>query len=748
MKSARMLKSCAFGLLSLSAAGSLSAPVLAQVTLPKLKTGQHVYVIPQNFDPPLIGQAGLKEIEAAAAKLHYPFFVVLVKDLPGGTDQAAASLVDGYAADWTTAFPSIYDPLKSQIFVLTYNPRKFRFLAGSQFKNRLHFEKDAHKPYTDLFVQSVSGTPKDPKSGIINMMRAIDAYLFEHTDPQRLAARDFIFNMILLVFGLIALGIVALIRLFLLKRRRQSFQAQSDKWNKKLQNAYQNFAIIDAETRDMVLSLKDMEGETRELYDSVTAEIDEITLSLGALQEHLDACKAKAEGANLLSSGRIKQAEQALNQPFDYDTRKANSQDLFGAPTVVLHLDVGEFFVQMQQRYAKAQKGWNQLKKVAEGAWHPPQQALPAEMAASFEAVPANLRVGLAHPLVPASKAEALYQELEALRWKDAIVYFRRIEEIQQTHQQLLAQITALEQGLKQAADAETLEAQPYSNLVLMPQDQPKPLLDRAKGFHQDLKKSLESGVAFHQLQSQLTRTLDAYQAFQTLEAEIGEALSHLPSKLTALEQTQSELEALQKTVAQEIEVARRHHRGVDFASEQTQAERTLKQAPVDLKAVYTLKQDHRDLDAWRQALKLEDKLTSVRKDQEKILAKCRKLAERKQLYEKTLTKMRKEVAGYNQRMSNYGHSTHFQAPTYDKDEVYDYAFLLSAAESMRQQWKDSVSEAAAAHQAEIDRRSAQSSSSSSSWSSDSSWSSSSSSGGSWDSGSSSSDSSSSGGSW
>lgn len=747
MKSAKMLKNCAVGLLSLSAAGILSAPALAQVTLPKLATGRHVYTIPQNFDPPLIGQAGIKEIETAASKLHYPFFVVLVKDLPGGTDQAAASLVDGYAAEWTTAFPSIYDPLKSQIFVLTYNPRKFRFLAGGQFKNNLHFEKDAHKPYTDIFVQSVSGTPKDPKSGIINMMQAVDEYLFEHTDPQRLAQRDFISNLRLLALGLIVLGIVLLIRLFLLKRRRQAFEAQWAKSSDKLQNAYQNFAIIDAETRDMVLSLKDMEGETRELYHKVTGEIDEITLSLGALQAHLDACKAKADSANLLSSGRIKRAEKAINQTFYFDTGKANSQDLFGSPTVVLHLNIGDFFVQMQQRYAKAKKGWNQLKKVAEAAWHPPQEALPTDLGSRFEAVPASLRVGLEHPLSPASKAEALYQELEALRWKDAIVYARRIEEIQQTHQQLLDQITEVEQGLKKAAAAEALQAPSYSNLVLTPKDQPKALLERAKGFHQDLKNSLDTGVAFTQLQSQLTRTLEAYQAFQTLEDEIGAALGHLPGKLTELEQAQAELEALQKTVAQEIAVAKRHHRGVDFTSEQTQAERTLQQAPIDSKAISELKQEHRDLDAWRQALKLENKLKSVRKAYAEILAKCRKLAEQKQNYERTLAEMRNEVTGYNHRMSNYGHSPKFQAPAYDENKVYDYALLLSAAQSMRQQWSDSVSEAAAAYQAEMARRSAQSSSSSSSWGSDSSWSSSSS-GGSWDSGSSSSDSSSSGGSW
>ena len=83
--------------------------------------------------------------------------------------------------------PGVYDPQTSQVFVLTYNPRKFRFLAGARFKDELGFERDAHKPYTDIFVKSVTGAPKDPKSGIIKMMQAVDTYLYDKTDPGRVA---------------------------------------------------------------------------------------------------------------------------------------------------------------------------------------------------------------------------------------------------------------------------------------------------------------------------------------------------------------------------------------------------------------------------------------------------------------------------------------------------------------------------------------------------------------------------------
>lgn len=39
-------------------------------------------------------------------------------------------------------------------------------------------------------MQSVQGTPKDPKTGIITLMRKFDADVFDRTEPQRVAARQ------------------------------------------------------------------------------------------------------------------------------------------------------------------------------------------------------------------------------------------------------------------------------------------------------------------------------------------------------------------------------------------------------------------------------------------------------------------------------------------------------------------------------------------------------------------------------
>lgn len=155
---------------------------------PTLRPGQFVYTVPEKFDPPMIGRAGMAEIQRAAAQCRYPYYVVLVDRLPGGTDDDAAQVVDSFAENWS--INPRYNVSRSSIFLLSFQPRKFRFLAGAEWKTRLGFERSAHDRYTALFVKHIQGTPKDPKTGIIEMMKAVDGYLFDQTDPARIAARQ------------------------------------------------------------------------------------------------------------------------------------------------------------------------------------------------------------------------------------------------------------------------------------------------------------------------------------------------------------------------------------------------------------------------------------------------------------------------------------------------------------------------------------------------------------------------------
>lgn len=187
-----MRKISLFSLLPLLlTASSLSAQETGSLPVPILKTGQFVYVVPENFDPPLIGPAGLEAINQAAQKLHFPFYTVIVERLSGfgDGDRLAAEAIDGLAQSWAERYQN-FDVAKSQIFLLAYEPRKYRFLAGAKFKTELGFEREAHRPYIRIFESYTQGTPKDPGNGIIAMMAKVDEYLFDQTDPVKIAARQ------------------------------------------------------------------------------------------------------------------------------------------------------------------------------------------------------------------------------------------------------------------------------------------------------------------------------------------------------------------------------------------------------------------------------------------------------------------------------------------------------------------------------------------------------------------------------
>lgn len=156
---------------------------------PELKPGIFVYTLPSDFDPPYIGKDGVNEIQSSVSRLHFPYFVVLAEGIDASSDEDMARAIDGLAEDWQRLYPAVYKADISQIFLLSYRPRKYRFVAGSKFKAEIGFEREAHTPYISIFERYAKGTPRDPKSGILNMAIDVDGYLFDQTDPARVAAR-------------------------------------------------------------------------------------------------------------------------------------------------------------------------------------------------------------------------------------------------------------------------------------------------------------------------------------------------------------------------------------------------------------------------------------------------------------------------------------------------------------------------------------------------------------------------------
>jgi hypothetical protein len=166
------------------------APAAAQPSwVPRFDRAQRVVVVPSGYVPPGIGEAGLERLEIALQRTHHPFHVIILHKLPNGPgdeDARARAVTDTLAAEWATQGA---DPATTSYFALTYEPRKFSLLVGARWKTELGLEGAALDPFIDRFLARVRGTPPDPAGGIIALAEGLDGFVFDRTDPERVAKR-------------------------------------------------------------------------------------------------------------------------------------------------------------------------------------------------------------------------------------------------------------------------------------------------------------------------------------------------------------------------------------------------------------------------------------------------------------------------------------------------------------------------------------------------------------------------------
>lgn len=154
------------------------------------KPGRFVYTTPEGFVPEKLSTSGLKEMQNAAAKAHYPFFIVFVRDLPtqtgSSTDDDAEKAIVGLADDW--ARHPKFDRNRSTFFLISYGPgdRKFRMMPAPLWRSELGLEYGALDPFNRIFTSTAR---QDPQSAIVRMMQAFDTHVFDNFDPVRRAQK-------------------------------------------------------------------------------------------------------------------------------------------------------------------------------------------------------------------------------------------------------------------------------------------------------------------------------------------------------------------------------------------------------------------------------------------------------------------------------------------------------------------------------------------------------------------------------
>lgn len=827
----------------------------AQGSAPDVVRGKYVYAIPAGFDPPLIGRSGMAEIQKAAQKLRFPYYVVLVEQFNGETDEDAAAFIDSIAERWQK--DPDFNSGKSSIFLLSYSPRKFRFLAGSYWESKLGFDAAAHAPYNAIFESYVQRSRKDPKTGIIMMMQAVDQHLFIESDPKviakrreaarkaeivrlaaekkareeaalqmardqlnteaadmdsllsndsrflppdvakYIAARESVNSVIQgndrnkmlseatglrlknnelrtfvdaklrdarereqriasqvggIVLALILVILIIVTRVRKYGKLKREFGEESKLWEEKILNAQPKYLEFDHE-REMIAGLKELIGRTKEVYESTTREVDDIFISIGALQAHIDECKSTAKRASFLNFKPLEQAIASMESEFTFDTTQLNKADLFAPETRQVTLKPVEIAEQLEERFRSTLEQWNHLKKAAEVRFHQVEEVFPQsrldEMlkAADENGIPHRWLAD--HPLFGDDASDkTLYTRINEGRMNDPVAYLERIEELQNKESEAVDRLNRLVKSLTMIKAIRVDSVPDLEMTVLQPQDDPKITLDAAKREEARFTAMLTSRDDVAEVEAQAVKVQELYRkcieqtgmaqaAIKAAKDDIDSARALLDNVTALAQDSEAQVKARQQI----------HSNMADAGNSLINGRRYLEAGASGIESASALLTDRKHLEAQTAALRAKTQLETAKSEFEHCKRQCEELDEAKRCFDERFAELAYRQEQAESRIRRYGGSTiGLQRFDYSpRNSAMDYFLLLSQMDTIESSWESDVRNARTQYEEqERERSSSISSSSGSSWSSGGS----SSSGGSWGGGSSSSSSSSSGGSW
>lgn len=254
-----------------------------------------------------------------------------------------------------------------------------------------------------------------------------------HEAAQRSAAqRRLIAIVSASLLGLVGLGLLGA-RMRRVLAQKLAFDEELSRWRARVSTARSNFGELLTE-RDMVRGLREKRGETRALYDEVSALLDEVVVDLEALDAHLRRQEALASKARFYDAAPLGQAMAGLTEEFAFDAGMLAPQTLFGEPAALSRRVAPTAFQEkMEAAFGRARGLWTVVTDAHRAARRSAREDLPREpldeLSSRLEAGGVDLCWLHAHPLW---RAEPLWDELDALRAADPVAYVRRLGELRQ----------------------------------------------------------------------------------------------------------------------------------------------------------------------------------------------------------------------------------------------------------------------------------------------------------------------------
>ncbi len=350
---------------------------------PDLKPDQYVYTVPADWLPTGVSPENLKTLNGKLKELHYPFYVVFAKELlplngeqqidaedlgfSGDRDAVRVRFATSVLADdWANQPRRPFNPVTDTVLVWSDKPRTYAWRPGEDRRKRLSLNEGNLRSFEISLAQTLKNSPPDISGGIFALAQQFDQHVFNVTDPERVAqlterlrleeeaAEEFSFLgwVFLGVMLLLLLGVwVWLVRVRMLKAQA-AFQGALAKWRRMTANALQSLTKLSQE-REARMSLEEATGETKALYDKVMLAANEASLTVRAMEQHIDVCAHLAAQAHFLNHQPLHDALHRLEEPFDFFS---------GGEPAVVHIKPRDFAHRTKVQLAEARKGWRRIK--------------------------------------------------------------------------------------------------------------------------------------------------------------------------------------------------------------------------------------------------------------------------------------------------------------------------------------------------------------------------------------------------
>lgn len=789
---------------------------------PRLIPGQFVYTVPEGYNANGIGEPGLQKIQGVAAKLRQPFYIIIVDELPRlsdaqardarqkgyretGYELQAAYALDRLAEDWADRYPTIYDISHSNLFLLSFNPRQYRLLAGAEWKVSIGLEKKALEPYAEMFLRRVRGTPKDPVGGIVDMITGVDEHIFQNTDPGVLAAKreaaaklalmervkvaqgsldkqrfkltellesnpkylpgdlaiykktlekanqvrldgtpeemltaaesmapvvktleDFVDKKkgdaalsmlavifkILFVLGLIGVTISLIVRR---KRRVKNLREQVDaellKWQQKIKNAAAQYVGTYGERTD-IIALDDTEGQTKELYDWVTKELDDIWVAVKALENHFQECTKLASKGSFFRLVPLTKALRKIPEAFQFDTGTINQVELFGKVNQSVTITPLEIEVSLRKRFKEVREKWEMLKKAADFRTQEACKQFPHDT--MDEIIHLAGTFGLPetwykdHPLAGNEDSDkSVWATADALRWSDPLAYESHIKQLWEKEVSVLNRVKTIT-GYIESVEAAKKEAESHpftkQDTKVSVSDDPVATMTRAKQAYNVFRVSLLTETNTQVIGDNAVNAIDLFETAVKQSVAIDYAIKEIQRQVNSLEIEQQSVQACLRGVCNEINSDMKEFqdmgeasKGYEVASSQyLKAEKSQEEAR-------SLMTRGRHLEALRKAEETADLYNIVRGTIDQVQDFLRSLHMAKARYLEQTSKMgqlhdtaEKMIREYGQRIS----LPPFREPE-RKSGPIDYMATLALMEAQTREWSRAVTKAERAHETE-----------------------------------------------